>query len=120
LRFYRYAEFTGTVESDSKIIHGIISNPGEGAVEIIVPHFWEELVFDPNFRYLFYLFSNFFDLCLLSYYSLLVTDLKTSAKGCFNKNKLATWAIALISILGTFGVVAITVGVSFYSFFVFT
>eukprot|EP00026_Physarum_polycephalum_P002182 Phypoly_transcript_02187.p1 GENE.Phypoly_transcript_02187~~Phypoly_transcript_02187.p1 ORF type:complete len:799 (+),score=97.06 Phypoly_transcript_02187:348-2744(+) len=86
-----FAEFTEIVELDTKIIHGSFDSPSEGAVELRVPHFWDEMVFDPNF-------------------SLLVTDLKTSASECFRNHKIANWAIVLIAILGTFGVIAIVLG----------
>lgn len=84
------------VQLDAKYIFGTLTSPSAGVVELQVPHFWDRLVFDPNF-------------------SLLVTDLGTDAQGCFEKEGfgLSNTAITLIVIFGTVGVAAFIIGVSF-------
>lgn len=99
----RYAKFMQQVQLDGRNVFGTIKSD-ESAVELRVPHFWEELIFDPNF-------------------SLLVTDLATNDEGCFRDNGktfgVDNLTIILAVVLGSFGVFIFIVLVSFIIFFNF-
>jgi len=82
-----YARFIQTVLLDDKFIYGTFSSSSDGIVELSVPHFWNYLLFDPNF-------------------SLLVTDPTTNEQeGCnFDSTfGISDRTIAIVVVFGTVG-----------------